>query len=555
MNKSVIISPINTKVAAANLSCLIGQLYIHLKEYLLISGFIFKCQEQVCTGCNDNIFSTIWGINLSTYFNNCLMIILKRAFFFFLFLSLFLCDNIFSQTKISASPDLSWVVKTGAKSFPKSQKIFSVNNYGAVSDSTTANSTFIQKAIDDCAANGGGIVIFKPGTYVTGSIFLKSNVHLRIDKGVLIVGSTDFNDYPEIQTRIAGIETTWPAALINVIGAKNAAVTGNGIVNARGKFCWDKYWTMRKDYDTKGLRWIVDYDAKRVRTFLVQNSSDITLKGLTFKNAGFWTVQLLYSHHLTVDGVVIRNNEDGSGPSTDGIDVDSSSWVLIQNCDIDCNDDNFCLKAGRDWDGLRVNRPTEYVVIRKCIARRGAGLVTLGSETSGGIRYVLATDLTAKHTDNGLRIKSATIRGGTIENIYFQNSVLDSTRNIFQFNLNWYPAYSYAELPKGYNYDSLPQHWKAILHKVEPPEKGIPHAKNIYVNNISAINSNKVFEVAGLEQSLLSNFTFSNSYVTASSIGSLDFTEGWNFNNFKMSVTNRTVLKKETGIENEERLK
>ncbi len=461
----------------------------------------------------------------------------------------------YTQTKTTLSHDMSWVAKTGAKSFPSSPKIFIANNYGAVSDTITINSTFIQKTIDDCAAKGGGIVTFKPGIYVTGSIFLKNNVHLRIDKGVLILGSTNFKDYPEIQTRIAGIETSWPAALINIIDAKNAAVTGNGIINARGKFCWDKYWTMRKDYDTKGLRWIVDYDAKRIRTFLVQNSSDITLKGLTFKNAGFWTVQLLYSHHLTVDGVVIRNNEDGSGPSTDGIDVDSSSWVLIQNCDIDCNDDNFCLKAGRDWDGLRVNRPTEYVVIRKCIARRGAGLVTLGSETSGGIRNVLATDLTAKHTDNGLRIKSATIRGGTIENIYFQNSVLDSTRNIFQFNLNWYPAYSYAELPKGYNYDSLPQHWKAILHKVEPLEKGIPHAKNIFVNNIKATNSNKIFEVAGLEQSLLSNFNFSNSYVTASTIGTLDFTEDWNFNNFKMSVMNKVVLKKETGIANEERLK
>jgi polygalacturonase len=126
----------------------------------------------------------------------------------------------------------------------------------------------------------------------------------------------------------------------------------------------------------------VDYDAKRVRTVVVQNAENISVKELTFKNAGFWTIQLLYSKYLTVDGVVIKNNEDGSGPSTDGIDVDSSDWTLIQNCDIDCNDDNFCLKAGRDWDGLRVNKPTEYVVIRKCIARRGAGLVTLGSETS-----------------------------------------------------------------------------------------------------------------------------------------------------------------------------
>ena len=295
----------------------------------------------------------------------------------------------FSQFVVPA-----WVKKVGAKSFPSSAKVFIANDYGAVSDTVTINTKAIQKAIDDCAAKGGGKVIFKKGVYVTGSIFIKSNVNLQIDEGVLILGSQNFADYPDMQSRIAGIETSWPAALINILNVKNAAMTGKGIVNARGKFCWDLYWAMRKDYDKKGLRWIVDYDAKRVRTFLVQNSSDITLKGLTFKNAGFWTVQLLYSTRITVDGVTIKNNEDGSGPSTDGIDVDSSTWTLIENCDIDCNDDNFCLKAGRDWDGLRVNKPTEYVVIRKCIARRGAGLVTLGSETSGSIRHIYCTDFT-----------------------------------------------------------------------------------------------------------------------------------------------------------------
>jgi polygalacturonase len=447
-----------------------------------------------------------------------------------------------------------WIKKVGAKTFPSSQRIFYVNDYGAVSDTTTVNSKAIQKAIDACAAKDGGIVAFKPGTYVTGSIFIKNNVQLRIDEGVLILGSQNFDDYPEIETRIAGIETTWPAALINFLNVKNAALTGKGIVNARGKFCWDKYWAMRKDYDAKGLRWIVDYDAKRIRTLLVQKSESITIKGLTFKNAGFWTVQLLYSSYLTVDGVIIRNNEDGHGPSTDGIDVDSSTWTLIQNCDIDCNDDNFCLKAGRDWDGLRVNKPTEYIVIQKSIARRGAGLVTLGSETSGGIRHIYCTDLSAKNTDNGLRIKSATTRGGTAEDVYFVNSVLDSVRTAYQFNLNWYPAYSYSELPKGYNYDSIPQHWKAMLHRVDPPEKGIPYARNFYINNVKITNAQKAFEVDGLPQSLLENFYFTNSFIAAQTLGTMTFTKNWVFKNFTLSVSQKTEEKKVTNAAEKERL-
>jgi len=450
----------------------------------------------------------------------------------------------------------AWVKNVGAKTFPTSKNILFVNDYGAISDTITVNTKAIQKAIDQCAAKGGGTVAFKPGTYVTGSLFVKSNVQLKIDKDVLILGSQNFDDYPDIQTRIAGIETSWPAALINLIDVKNAALTGKGIINARGKFCWDKYWNMRKEYDKKGLRWVVDYDAKRVRTVLVQNSKDITIKELTFKNAGFWTIQLLYSTNLTVSGIVIKNNEDGSGPSTDGVDVDSSTWTLIENCDIDCNDDNFCLKAGRDWDGLRVNKPTEYVVIRKCIARRGAGLVTLGSETSGSIRHIYCTDLFAKHTDNGLRIKSATTRGGTVEDVYFVNSILDSVRNAYQFNLNWYPAYSYSELPKGYNIDSVPQHWRALVQKVDPPEKGIPYAKNFYINNVKITNAQKAFEVSGLENSQIENFNFINSSVAAAVLGEMVFTKNWTYKNFTTSISQKPEEKKKTaGIEEQERLK
>lgn len=447
----------------------------------------------------------------------------------------------------------AWVKKTGARKFPSSKKTFSVNQYGAKPDVQALNTKAIQAAIDACTAAGGGTVIFSPGSYVTGALFLKSNVQLQIDKGVELLGSQNFDDYPEIGTRIAGIEMKWPAALINVIGQTNTAITGSGTINARGKFCWDKYWAMRKEYEPKGLRWIVDYDARRVRTLLVQNATDVSIKGITIKNAGFWTVQLLYSSYVTVNGVIIRNNEDGKGPSTDGIDVDSSSWVLIENCDIDCNDDDFCLKAGRDYDGLRVNRPTEYVVIRNCLARKGAGLLTLGSETSGGIRHVYATNLYGKGTTNGLLIKSATTRGGAIEDIHFRNIQMDSVGTAFSFTMNWNPAYSYSSLPAGYNYDSLPRHWKVLLTKVEPAEKGIPHFKQVYISDIKAVGVKKVVNATGLKESLLQDFHFTNVQIQGNTAGVVNFGGGWIFNNVsikgadgeKLQVNNSEDMKVE----------
>ena len=462
-------------------------------------------------------------------------------------LAVFICGI---ATTICAQEDLPWTKKVGARKTPTSTKIFWINNYGSIADSNKVISSIIQKAIDDCSKKGGGIVAFNPGVYTTGSIFIKKNVHFRIDKGVLLKGSTSFSDYPEINTRIAGIEMRWPAALINIIDQQNVMVSGEGKVNAQGKFCWDKYWTMRKDYEAKGLRWIVDYDAKRVRTFLVQSSSDVTLKGLTFSNAGFWTVQLLYSNHLTVDGITIRNNEDGKGPSTDGIDIDSSTWVLVQNSDIDCNDDDFCLKAGRDADGLRVNRPTEYVVIRNCVARKGGGLLTLGSETSGSIRHVLATDLVAKGTGNGFHIKSATTRGGTVEDIYFRNITMDSVGNAFMYTMNWNPSYSYSKLPEGYTYETLPAHWKVMLTKVEPEEKGIPHFKDIHISNVVVKYARKAISAAGLDKSFLENFHFNKVDINAANAGEISYAKDWSWDDvhIRTSDKSRVDIKYSTGV-------
>ncbi|GGB21419.1 glycosyl hydrolase [Puia dinghuensis] len=438
-------------------------------------------------------------------------------------------------TPLTNAADPDWTTHVGARALPPSTTIFPVT--GADNTGVTLSTKAIQSAIDACSAKGGGIVTLAPGKYLTGSLFLKDGVTLRLDKDVQLLGSQHFEDYPEIDTRIAGIEMRWPAALINIIGAKKAAITGEGTVNARGKFCWDKYWNMRKTYDPKGLRWIVDYDAKRVRTLLVQNAEDITVQGVKFIDAGFWTVQVLYSKYVTVNGITVRNNEDGHGPSTDGVDIDSSSWVLVENCDIDCNDDDFCLKAGRDWDGLRVNRPTEYVVIRNCTARKGGGLLTIGSETSGGIRHVLATDLTAKGTGNGFHIKSATTRGGTVEDIHVRNIHMDSVGNAILFTMNWNPAYSYSMLPAGYNSDSIPAHWKTMLHKIEPPEKGIPHFKDIYVSNITVGSAKKAISATGLEQSLITGFHIENTTINAATAGEVNWAKDWHLD--KMTINTK----------------
>ena len=456
----------------------------------------------------------------------------------------------FWLTFFTAPDPMAWVKEVGAKSTPTKKTVFPVTDYGAVADGKTLNTKAIQQAIDVCAAKGGGIVAFKPGPYLTGSLFLKKGVTLRLDKGVELLGSQSLADYPEIDTRVAGLEMKWPAALINIIDQTNVAVMGEGTVNAQGKPFWDSYWALRKDYEKKGLRWIVDYDAKRPRTLLVSNSSNITLKGITLQQAGFWTVHILYSNHVTADGLVIRNNIGGHGPSTDGIDIDSSTYVLVQNCDIDCNDDDFCLKAGRDWDGLRVNRPTEYVVIRDCIARAGGGLITFGSETSGSIRHVLAHNLKAKGTGVGIRLKSATTRGGTVEDVYLENITMDGVGTAIEVTMNWNPSYSYSTLPDGYTEATLPAHWKAMLHKVEPVERGIPHFRNIHISRLTVNDAKKAITAAGLENSLLENFTLDQLNIAAKNAGDISYAKDWKLKQVAITATDGkpVAVKNSTGV-------
>jgi len=448
--------------------------------------------------------------------------------------------NSFAQQK-TPIPNYKWMEKVGAKSFPDSDKLFLANDYGAMGDAVVMNTIAIQKAIDAAENAGGGTVSFEPGIYLTGSIFIGNNVNFHIPKGTMLLGSQNLEDYKLIDTRVAGLEMEWPAALVNIIDKNNAAITGVGTIHGKGKVFWDKYWRMRKEYEPKGLRWIVDYDCQRPRGILVSDSKHITVDGIVLYQSGFWSLHILYSSHVTVNDMVISNNIEGHGPSTDGIDIDSSDFILVQNSTINCNDDNFCLKAGRDADGLRVNRPCEYIVIRDCYAGIGAGLFTCGSETSGSIRNVVAYNLTAENTTYGLRFKSATNRGGTVEDIHLSNITMKGVRFPLSVDLNWNPSYSYSTLPDGYNADEVPVHWNKMLEPVDPID-GLPKFKNITFSDLTAEDAEVCIRVGGIKKSTIDNFTFDNVYISGEKSGFVKYAKNWNTNTLSINALDNPQL-------------
>ena len=424
----------------------------------------------------------------------------------------------------------AWTKKTGARKTPKVKTIFSANAYGAKPDGATNSTAAIQKAIDK-AAKKGGIVTFEKGVYSTGALFIKSNVHLRVDDGVTLLASHDESLYPRKPTRVAGIEMTWLSAMINVENAVGVKISGAGTIDGNGKKWWDKYWALRREYEPKGLRWASDYDAERVRLMLVSDSKEVTIENVSLKRSGFWTVQVLYSEFITVDGVKISDN---GGPSTDGVDVDSSRYVLIQNCDIDNNDDDICLKAGRDYDGLRVDRPTEYVFIRDNLIRRGAGIISIGSETSGGIRHIVALNNRGVGTSNAVRLKSAKTRGGFIRDVLIRGLKLENVANTFSFTLNWNPSYSYASIPAGMT--NYPDFWKVMTTPVLPVERGFCDISNIRIENVEALGSKKIFTAEGLPDKFIQNVQFSNITVSGDDAGAIEYAKDWTMKNVKIKT-------------------
>ena len=432
----------------------------------------------------------------------------------------------------------AWVSDVGARREPKGTGIFSANTYGAVGDGARNSTRAIQQTIDACSKAGGGTVTLRPGKYVTGALFLKSDVHLRLDPGVTLLGSQDDTDYPSIWTRVAGIEMKWPAALINVNEQQNVEISGGGTIDGRGEKWWNKYWDLRRVYDSRGLRWAADYDAERVRLMVIWKSEDVTVKNLNLQRSGFWTTQVVYSDHVTVDGIKVSDN---AGSSTDGVDIDSSSHVLVQNCDIDDDDDDICLKAGRDADGLRVNRPTEFILIQNNIARHGAGIVTFGSETSGGIRKVVVYRNQGVGTSEGIRFKSARTRGGFVEDVLIRDLTMENVSLPFTFNLNWNPNYSYVSIPK--EMTNVPASWTVLTTPVMPPERGLCEFRNITIENVNITGARKIFSAEGLREKPIINMKWLNISAQGRLAGFIKYARDWTMTSVKLTTSEGDDLK------------
>jgi polygalacturonase len=298
---------------------------------------------------------------------------------------------------------------------------FDVTGYGAVADGKTLCTQAIQKTVDACHAAGGGTVYLPAGKYLSGAVFLKSNVTLHISEGATLLASTDFADFKPFKPGWRMLsDDTHRSSLITGLDLENIAITGRGTLNGQGKPWWD---ALREDKDRKeGWQKILTYG--RPRVINLYRCRNVLIEGVTIVDSPSWTVHPVGCENLVVNGISIINPE--SGPNTDGVNPESCRNVRIANCFIDTGDDCITLKSGEDEEGRLKARPTENVTITNCVMYKGHGAVVIGSEMSGGVRNVAASNIVCVGTDRAVRIKSTRGRGGVVENIRFSNFVVEN---------------------------------------------------------------------------------------------------------------------------------
>lgn len=395
----------------------------------------------------------------------------------------------------------------------------------------------LQNVIDEVSLNKGKLILSK-GKYLCSCIFLKSNMCFIFEDGATLVGSLNEEAYPLIYNRVAGIEMNWYPAILNCIDATNVKIKGNGIIDGNGKYFWDKYWTMRKEYDAKGLRWACDYDCLRVRNILIMNSNHITIKDITSKQSGFWNLHLLYCDNIVVDNIKIKS-DNAFSPSTDGIDVDSSSNVLIENCNITCNDDSICIKSGRDSDGLRVAKASKNITIRNCQILSGFG-ITIGSELSGGISDININNISFNGTDCGFRIKSGKTRKGYIKNVKLSDLSLINVKYIIQIQFNWNSSYSLCKIPLDFK-GIIPEHYNVLC---APVDENIPNTivDNILIENVDSSFTDdykgisRAFQIEGFQDQRINNFCINNFKVKCKEFGIINYVDNLKMKNVDISV-------------------
>jgi polygalacturonase len=287
----------------------------------------------------------------------------------------------------------------------KNNGVYNISDFGAKVNTKMLNTVAIQKAIDKCAASGGGTVLVPKGQFVTGTIWLKSNVNLHLEEGAELLGSLNLEDYSR-DNRSAIEAPAFDECVVYAEDAKNIGISGPGMINGRG--------------DKENFPEWVEADGERIlgdRPMLMRldNCKNISLHDVTFKDAASWCVHMVNCDSVTAQNVTINSHVN---KNNDGFDLDGCKDALFENCNIYSGDDAFCPKS-------TTTRLCENIVIRNCKATSNTSAFKCGTSSRGGFKNIKVSNCDFSDTRMGC-IKLLMVDGGTLEDIYISDIIMNN---------------------------------------------------------------------------------------------------------------------------------
>jgi hypothetical protein len=279
---------------------------------------------------------------------------------------------------------------------------FDVRHYGAVGNGTNLDTQAIQEAIDAAARDGGGSVLLPPGSYLCGSLTLKSHVTLWLEKGATLLGSPHRADYRKLDFY----------ALLLAEGQEDIGIGGEGVVDGQGRLLVA---------DTRGMmpQRNPPYADESQRPFIINFRScrNVAVRGITLKESACWVQDYHDCDNLIVENVTVRTM---SAITNDGLDIDGCSQVIVRGCDIDSEDDGICLKSS--------TRLCDNVLVENCRVRSSCYAFKLGTASVKGFKNITCRNVDIYDTyRSGIALE--VVDGGELENVNISHIQITNTAN------------------------------------------------------------------------------------------------------------------------------
>ncbi|MDT0649535.1 glycoside hydrolase family 28 protein [Autumnicola edwardsiae] len=323
----------------------------------------------------------------------------------------------------------------------------SVINYGAKGDSVTNNKKAFDKAMKAIKKKGGGSIIVPAGTYtVNGPIHFVSNVNLKLEEGARIRFSSNPKFYPLVLTSWEGTMLYNYSPFIYGNNVENVAITGKGTIDGEAKDSWSAWKELQKkdqllsremNHEGVPVKERIFGEGHYLRPQLIQfvNSRNILIEDVTIEDSPFWCLHLLKCRSVTLKGL----KYDAHNYNNDGIDLEYTQDVLIENVKFDNGDDNLAIKAGRDHEGRsNADLASQNIIMRNCLLKGLHGVV-IGSEMSAGVKNIFIENCKSwGDLKRGIYFKTNPDRGGYMKDIYVRNIELGKVEDVFFITANYH---------------------------------------------------------------------------------------------------------------------